>query len=139
MDQETSRQLMTEQLDVVRASALSKAFGWVIDEDGLIAYVTLKPRKRPGESFVLRVCFRDFNRRAPSYVFVDTESHQPGDSAWPPGVRHGAAPPGICTPGTRECHEHYHANDRQYEWRPDRRSVLRTITEIHRMMDRSFN
>jgi hypothetical protein len=138
MDHETTKQLMREQIDIVRASRLCNCFGWVVEEDGLDVYITLSPRRRRDEVFLLRVNFVDFSRRAPSYVFVDRETRQPGDSAWPSGVRHGASPPGICTLGTRECHEHYHKNDRQYEWRPDERSVLRTIAEIHRLMDRSF-
>lgn len=138
MDPETSKQLMCEQIDMVRGSALCRSFGWVVDADGLDAYITLSPRRRHSESFLLRVNFLDFSRYAPSYVFVDRETRQSTDSAWPPGVRHGASPAGICTLGTRECHEHYHKNDRQYEWRPDERSVLRTLAEIHRLMDRSF-
>ena len=138
MDAVTVKELMTEQLDRVRKSALHAVFGWEIEEKDLCAYITLRPRHCRDKVFLLRMLFDDFPRRAPSYVFVDAKTREMKDEAWPPGVRHTAAPPGICTLGTRECHENYHLNDAQYPWEPNPNAVLATLAEIHRMMERGI-
>lgn len=129
---------MSEQLSSVRNSRLCGVFGWAIAEDGLLAFVSLRPRRQQDKLFLLRISFDDFSRRAPSYVFVDPETRKESDAAWPPGIRHGSSPPGVCTPGTREFHEHYHQNDHQYPWNPTERSVLLTLAEIHRLTGRAF-
>ena len=82
--------------------------------------------------------FDDFSRRPPSYIFVHVRTREMNDAAWPPGVRHSQPPPGICTPGTRECHENYHLNDAKYRWDPKENAVLVTLAEIHRMMERGI-
>lgn len=137
MDAETVRAKMLAQVDAARQSGLARAFGWRFEIDGLTVHVTLSPRRRPDLVYLLRVAFDDFPRRAPSYVFVDRATKQETETAWPPGVRHGGPPPGICTPGTREFHEHLHREDRQYPWDPDRYTFRYTLAEIHRMMERS--
>jgi len=136
MDAETVQTLIAEELDQVRGSALWRACHWEIEEDGLAVYVRMRPRTAREREFVLRASFDDFPRRAPSCVFVDGQTRQPNDGAWPPGVRHGSAPPGICTPGTREFHDNYHANDKQHPWDSDRYPFLQTLMEIQRLMER---
>jgi hypothetical protein len=138
MDLVTIKELMAEQLDTVRKSALAAVFGWGLEERDLCAYVILRPRHCRDRSFLLRMLFDDFPRRPPSYVFVDTETREMKDGAWPPGVRHSQPPPGICTLGTRECHENYHQNDPQYRWDARPNAVLATLTEIHRMLEQGI-
>jgi len=143
MDAVTVKELMAEQLATVRKSELRSVFGWEITENDLCAYVTLRPRQCRDRDFFLRILFDDFPRQAPSYVFVDVTTREMTDEAWPPGVRHIAAPPakpppGICTPGTREFHEHYHAKDAKYAWESKPNVVLATLAEIHRMMERGI-
>ena len=138
MDAETVTAKFTEQLQAAKASAMARAFGWEFSLDTLVLYVALRPRRRPKLAYLLRVGFDDFPRRAPSFVFVNTTLRQPDDAAWPLGVRHGAQPPGICTPGTREFHEHYHAGDAHYPWDPARYPLLVPLHEIHRMMERGI-
>lgn len=138
MDVETVRAKMLAQVAAARASALARAFAWSFDLDDLSVYVTLIPRRRPEPLYLLRVTFDDFPRRPPSYVFVDRTTRQDTDSAWPPGVRHHGPPPGICTPGTREFHEHLHRGDSQYPWDPDRYTFVGTLAEIHRLTERAI-
>ena len=138
MDAVTVKELMAEQLNVVRKSALCAAFDWGIEETDLCVHVALRPRHCREKVFLLRMLFDDFPRRPPSYVFVDVKTREMKDEAWPPGVRHSAAPPGICTIGTRECHENYHLNDAQYPWEPKPNAVLQTLAEIHRMMEQGI-
>lgn len=118
---------MERQLEAVRQSAFCRACGWSLRADGLVVCVRIWPRGRPELSFTLRIVFEDFPRRAPSYVFADT---------WPPGLRQSENPAGICTPGTREFHEHYHKNDKQYPWNHEVYTILRTLAEIQRLMER---
>lgn len=136
MDAETITGKFLAELRAVQASAMARVFGWEFSVDGLILYVTLRPRRRPEVTYLLRAGFDDFPRRAPSFAFIDPKSKQLDDAAWPPGVRHGAQPPGICTPGTREFHENYHAGDAQYSWDDARFPLLMSLHEIHRMMER---
>lgn len=138
MDAETVTAKFAQQLEAAQASAMASVFGWEFTLESLVVYVTLRPRRRPELIYFLRVGFDDFPRRAPSYVFVDRSSRQADDAAWPAGVRHGAAPPGICTPGTREFHEHYHVGDGQYPWDPRGYPLLSTLYEIHRMAERGI-
>jgi hypothetical protein len=138
MDAVTVKELMKEQLETVRKSKLCAAFGWEIEEKDLCAHVMLRPRHCRDRGFLLRMLFDDFPRRPPSYVFVDATTREMKDEAWPPGVRHSAAPPGICTLGTRECHENYHLNDAQYAWESQPNAVLTTLAEIHRLMERGI-
>lgn len=135
MDIETVRAKMLAQVEPARRAGLAQAFGWGFEVDGLTAYVSLAPRRRPEKVYLLQVAFDEFPLRPPSCVFVDRVTKEMTDGAWPPGVRHGGPPPGICTPGTREFHEHLHRGDRQYEWNPERYPFLSTLAEIHRMME----
>jgi hypothetical protein len=138
MDVETVSAKFGQQLQAAKASAMAPVFGWEFSLETVVLYVTLRPRRRPELAYLLRVGFDDFPRRAPSFVFVNQTSKQPDDAAWPPSVRHGAQPPGICTPGTREFHENYHAGDAQYPWDPARYPLLVPLHEIHRMMERGI-
>ena len=136
MDTETSQAKMLEQVCVAKKSAMARELGWVFESSGLRLYLMLRPRKRKNLSFLLRATFDDFPQRAPSYVFVENGSKEMTGAAWPPDVRHGADPPGICTPGTREFHENYHVNDQQYPWDSLEFYVLGTIKRIHDIMER---
>jgi hypothetical protein len=138
MDRETIEKLVDEQLNEVRDSALCRACGWEIEQTGLAVNVAMRPRSGKGASFLLRATFEDFPRQAPSCIFVNSKTQQPSDASWPPNVRHGAAPPGICTPGTREFHDHYHQHDRQYPWSAEKYPFLQTLMEIHRLMERGL-
>ena len=135
MDLETTQALVAEEVERVRASGLSRAFDWEIDVSDLAVYVRMRPRKSKGKSFLMRALFDDFPRHAPSCVFVSVETRNIEENAWPPGVRHGGSPAGICTPGTREFHDHYHANDGKYEWDSGTYPLLSTLAEIHRLID----
>ena len=139
MDRKTVRSLLDEQLGQIQKSALQGACAWQIEQEGLVLYIRMRPRGGAGQpEFLLKASFDDFSRRAPSCVFVDKQLREHQDSAWPPNVRHGAAPPGICTPGTREFHENYHANDRQYPWDAERYPFLQTLMESQRLMERGL-
>ncbi len=136
MDVETVQVKMMAQVNEARQRKMAEVFAWVFEVDGFIAYTTLQPRGRAEPKYLLRVSFDDFPRRAPSYLFVDRETRQVTDAAWPPNVRHGSN--GICTPGTREFHETLHCNDAQWPWDPDRFSFLDTLQRIHQMMERGL-
>ena len=136
MDAETVRAKMMDQLDQARHSAMAHAFGWIFEIQDLAVYVTMRHRRQPDCIYLLRVTFDDFPLRAPSYVFVDRNTKQISPEAWPPNVKHSDNPPSICTPGTREFHEHLHQNDAQHRWDSDRYTVLSTLCEIHRLMER---
>lgn len=135
MDIETVKAKMTAQLDRARQSAMFGALGWGFEVVDLTLYVTMRHRRRADQAFLLRVTFDDFPRRAPSYVFVNLNTRELRDDAWPPNVKHGDALPGICTPGTREFHEKYHLNDAQYPWDSERWTVLDTLQRVHSMME----
>lgn len=136
MDIETIRAKMAAQVSQASQSAMASVFGWVFEGQDLVVYATLRHRRRPESTYLLRVVFDEFPRRAPSYVFVDHETKQMTSGAWPPNVRHGAEPLGICTPGTREFHEHWHRGDAQHPWDPERYTFLATLQGIHRLMER---
>ncbi len=126
---------MAAQVQAAVNSAMAKAYGWQIECQELTAYVYLRPRRRPELCFLLRVAFDDFPRHAPSYVFVDSKTKELSDAAWPPNVKHGQPPPGICTPGTREFHEHWHKDDAQGRWDSERYSFLDTLQRIQRLVE----
>lgn len=123
-------------MDQARRSAMVKEFGWVFETKDLTVYVTMRHRKKSDSIYVLEVGFDDFPRRAPSYIFVGRNTKENTAEAWPPGVKQSDNPVGICTPGTREFHEHYHRGDAAYPWDPDRYTFLSTLCEIHRLMER---
>ncbi len=136
MDAETVRAAMMAQVDRARGSALATAYRWSFEVDGLAVYTTMRHRRRPEHSYLLRTTFEDFPRRAPSYVFVDPKTKALSDQSWPPNVRHGdPSLPGICTPGTRECHEKWHAGEAQYTWNAERWTFLETLQRIHAMVE----
>lgn len=135
MDAETSRAKMAAQLQAIQHSAMAKSFNWMFEVQDLIIYIELRHRRRSKHTYLLRATFDDFPRRAPSYIFVDRETKNLADGAWPPNVRHGAAPPGICTPGTREFHEHWHSGDAQYPWNAEVYTFLDTLQRIHLLME----
>lgn len=137
MDLETIQGRMLAQLEPARQSAMAAVCGWNFAIDGLVAHVTMRHRRRPGEEFLLRIAFDDFPRRAPSYVFVDRTTRELSLAGWPPNVKHGDDQlHGICTPGTREFHEKWHLNDEQYPWDPERYPVFDTLQRIHALMER---
>lgn len=115
---------------------MARVYDWSFEVQDLLVYVTLRPRKRQNPSFLLRVDFEDFPRRAPSYVFVDPDQRVVTEEAWPPKVKHGDNQlDGICTPGTREFHEKWHKNDKRYPWDPERYSFLDTLQRIHNLIE----
>ncbi len=138
MDAETVKAKMMAQVEQAQQSAMAGPLCWAFEVLDMVIYVSMQHRQRPEHGFLLSVSFDDFPRRAPSYVFVDQQTRQVTDESWPPNVRHGAQPPGICTPGTREFHEHFHANDAGYPWDPERYTVLDTLHRIHQLMERGI-
>lgn len=139
MDIETVRAKMMEQVETAIQSSMTCAFGWVFEVHDLVVLVTLCPRCKRDRVYLIRIAFEDFPKQAPSYLFVDRETKQIKADAWPPNVGHGNPPTAICTPGTREFHQHLHRNDAQYAWDPKRLTVLATLHEIHRMIERGIS
>ena len=138
MDEETVKAEMLKQLKEAQESKMNSVFGWVFEVEDLVIYTRLRHRRNQKKEFLLKTTFDDFPRRAPSYSFIDPKTRQEELDAWPPNVKHGGSPPGICTTGTRECHEHYHRNDAQYSWDPAKYTFLSTLAEIHRMMEKGI-
>lgn len=136
MDAETVRAKMAEYIAPARGAALARACGWIFEVEDLRAFVTLQHRRKSDSKHLLRIEFDDFPRRAPSYVFVDRTTREVG--AWPPNVKYDGNPPGICAPGTREFHEHYHRNDAQYAWDPNRYTFTNTLLNIQKLMERGI-
>ncbi|MDE0334462.1 MAG: hypothetical protein OXI64_05840 [Defluviicoccus sp.] len=136
MDEATVKAKMAAALECVQRSRLAEAFGWAIDVSGLDAFVSMSPRKHRERAYLLKVNFDDFPRQPPSFVFVDAETRSISSEAWPPKVKHGQQPDGICVAGTRECHAHYHKNEAQYVWDPKKWSLLYTLAEINRLMEK---
>jgi len=137
MDPETSRSLFTEQLQCAQTSALAKAFGWQFEANDDRVFVLMRGRGEGKPTHLLRVTFDDFPARAPSYQFVDPKTKEAAGCVWPPNLKCREDIPGICTPGTREFHEHYHKNDAQYPWDYKTLTVLNTLAEINRLLERS--
>jgi len=138
MDLETVRAKIMAQIEHAQQSAMTVVFGWAFEIEDLVVYVMLRHRRRSESVSLLRVSFDDFPKRAPSYVFVDRNTRQITQEAWPPGVKHSDNPPSICTPGTREFHEHLHRSDAAYPWDPEKYTFLSTLSEIHRLMERGI-
>ena len=111
MDEATVKAKIAAEIDRVLCSKLPVAFGWTIDINELDAFVTMSPRGKSEQDYLLKVNFDDFPRQAPSFIFVDVQTRSPCLEAWPLGVKHGGQPDGICVAGTRECHSHYHKNE----------------------------
>ena len=134
MDYETIKAKIDEQVaDVLK---LAEAFQWKIQKDGIAVFVEMCHRRKPDRSYVLRVSFEDYPKRALSYVFVNIDTKIPG--RWPPNVKHGSDPPGICTPGTRECIEHYHKGDAKYQWDPNKYTLRYVLMEIQKMLEKGI-
>jgi hypothetical protein len=130
---------MMKYVNAARESAMVREYGWRfdIDSERHVVYVLMRDRRRPDRSYLLQTSFDDFPARAPSCVFVDAQTKQITQSAWPPNVKHGDdALPGICTPGTREFHEKWHLNDAAWPWNPERLTFLDTLQRIHQLMER---
>lgn len=138
MDPDTVRAKMVAQEDQAQSSAMANVCGWTFEIQDLIVYVTLRHRRRPDCVYLLRATFDDFPKRAPSYVFVDRNTKEITPEAWPPGVKHSDNPSSICTPGTREFHEHLHRGDARYPWDAERFTFLSTLHEIHLLMERGI-
>lgn len=137
MDHETVRAAMMKHIEAVQGSSMAMEYGWgELELDTLTVYVTMSPQKNPDQEFLLRIEFDDFPRRAPSFIFVDYESREVKDDAWPNKLNHDRNNPGICTTGTRECHEHYHKNDAKYQWDEKRYGVLSTLQMIQNLIDK---
>jgi hypothetical protein len=135
MDVEASVAKMCAQIDALRSSAMSREAGWTIEIPPPTVYLGLKRNAEPDRVYLLRIQFDDFDRRAPSYTFVDPMTKVRTPNSCPPNVEHSEGR--ICTTGTRECHEQLHQNDTQYAWDAKKYSVLDTVRTIHRMMNQA--
>jgi hypothetical protein len=138
MDAEIVRAKMAEYIARARGTALARACGWTFEIEDRRAFVTLQHRRRHDSAYLLGITFEEFPRRAPSYVFVDRTTREITAAAWPPNVKYDGNPPGICAPGTREFHEHYHRNDAQYAWDPNRYTFAETLLNIQKLMERGI-
>jgi hypothetical protein len=134
MDSETIQVKMSEQIGDVKK--IAEPYGWAIERTGLSVYIEMRHRRKPDDAYLLRVAFEDYPRRAPSYVFVDKETKNPG--SWPPNVKHGSDPPGICTPGTRECIEYYHKGDAKYQWDHNKYTFRFVMMEIQKLLEQGI-
>lgn len=134
MDAET----IYAKIDAQVSDALKIAgpFKWQIQKDGFTVFVAMCHRRKSDHIFLLRVSFDDYPQRAPSYVFVNGDRQTPG--GWPPKVKHGSNPPGICTPGTRECIEHYHRGDAKYQWDPNMYTFRFVLMGIQTMLEKGL-
>lgn len=133
MDFETTVARMLAQIDLVEASAMTRESGWTVEIAPPTVYVGLKRAAEPERTYLLRIQFDDFDRRTPSYTFVDPTTKVRSATCVPPNVEHCDGK--ICTPGTREFHEDLHKNDAQYAWDPAKYTVLATVRMIYRMMN----
>ncbi len=132
MDSVTIIVKIREQADDILK--IAKAFGWIIEQDGLSIFVEMRHRRKSTPIYLLRISFEDYPQRAPSYIFVNKDKRESG--SWPPNVKHGSEPPGICTPGTREFHEHYHKNDAQFQWNPENYSLRFVLMNIQKIIEK---
>jgi len=134
MDVKTVKAKMDQQVaDVLK---VARPFLWKIQKNEIAIFVEMRHRRKPDQPYFLKVSFEDYPKRAPSYVFVDMATKNPG--GWPPNVKHGSNPPGICTPGTRECIEHYHKGDAQYQWDPNKNNLRSVLMEIQKMLEKGI-
>ena len=124
---------MLAQIEQARVSAMARGSAWDFEINELTAFVSMHREKGADTRYLLRIRFDDFDRRAPSYVFVNAETREPDAAAWPPNVMHSEWK--ICTPGTREFHEEIHQNDAQYVWDSNKYTVIATLRMIQRLMD----
>lgn len=133
MDLETTIEKMLAQIDTLQTSAMTREFGWKVAIGPPTVFISLSGFAEPERIYLLRIEFDDYDRRAPSYTFVDPVSRVWSGACRPSGVEHSDGK--ICTPGTREFHEDLHKNDAQYLWDPQKYTVLGTVRMIHRMMN----
>lgn len=138
MDPQTVRESFQKEIDSIRSSSLCKAFKWEfeINIEEYLAYLIMMPRKAEDRRYLLRIKFDDYPQRAPSYIFVDNNTKEERVDVWPPGIRHSGPPPGICTPGTREFHEHLHKNDARHQWDADKYKISNTLMQIQLLIDK---
>jgi len=122
------------QVNRAASSGMARAVGWSFEIEDLVLYVPLRHRRRSEHTYLLRVTFEEFPRRAPSYVFVDRQSKEVTEAAWPPGVNAGVRFPESVRRHS-EFHEKYHANDAQYAWDAERYTFLDTLLRIQKMME----
>lgn len=134
MDAETSQEAMRLQLAPVHEGALAREYGWTIESEGLVAWVTLVPRRKRERKFLLRIGFESFPMIAPTYGFARSDTKLVEAAAAPPNVLHSSG--GICCPGTREFHESLHKNDAAHPWSSDRYPVCSTLQNIQKLMER---
>lgn len=138
MDPQTVREKFQSEIDVIKNSAICKAFSWEIqvELEKFLTYVEMCSRKAKEKKFLLRIIFDDYPQRAPSYVFVDINTKEEKAEVWPPNLRHPGPPPGICTLGTREFYENLHKNEQAYQWDSNKFKIISTLQNIQILIDR---
>jgi len=67
-----------------RQGGFARRYGWDFEINELVAYVGMRRKADPNKTYLLRLTFDDFPKRAPSYQFVDLETKERKLEAWPP-------------------------------------------------------
>lgn len=126
------RKKMTEQINMIKASAMARQRGYILNTEDLFLYIEMQHQKL-NKIFVLQIYFDEYPGRAPSYIFVDPADKKDKPDWWPPNVKHSEGK--ICIPGTREFHEIIHKNDTKHKpWSSTNYPLLYTLREIDREM-----
>lgn len=140
MDEETIRAKMMEEVVRVQDSAMTEAFNWITEVDGLNVYTTIQHRQKSEIKFLLKTNFEEFPRLAPSYLFVDISTKELTDDAWPRSIKWtNNKDIGICIQGTREFYEIIHPNDARYPWDPEKFTFLGTLQQIHLLVEHEYS
>lgn len=121
MDDELSKKKMTQQVDDLKGTSLSDAYGWDLSVDGLQLTIDMPSPKNDNE-YTLVVTFDDFPQQPPSYLF---------DDDWPncPDIKEDR---GICIVGTREFYNEFGHGDRDFSHQEH--TLKKTVQRIYHLM-----
>ena len=92
-------------------------------------FLSMHPRDKPEEAFLLRITFDSFPDTAPSYLFVNPQTKKVDPDSWPTGRAFKKDWPGICLKGTREFYAVGHP-ERRGEWSLETDTVASVLQEI---------
>lgn len=121
MDDELSKKKMTQQVDDLKDTSLTDAYGWDLEVDDLELTITMPSPKNDNE-YTLVVTFDDFPQQPPSYLF---------DEDWPncPDIKEDR---GVCIVGTREFYNEFGHGDRDFNHQEH--TLKKTVQRIYHLM-----
>lgn len=134
--------LNKEYANLLVYTAIIEHHKWQIERDDFDIFISMRPKQRSQEQFLIRLRCDDYPQRSPSLQFVESSNKTTGAPYWPKvgpfqaAINRSQSLPQLCILGIREFHEGCHATDKGNSWIPDKFPFIKVLENTQTLLDK---